>query len=74
MFEIFMFLLYLCFKGTTKLHHLECNIGCLTVELKKEDLKEISDAVPCSEVAGERDTSNALKYSWKFSDTPPKVF
>jgi hypothetical protein len=40
----------------------------LQVKLTKEDLKEISDAVPINEVAGVR---NALfQFTWKFADTP----
>ncbi|XP_061945812.1 probable aldo-keto reductase 1 isoform X3 [Populus nigra] len=54
--------------GTTKIKNLYDNIGSLQVKLTKEDLKEISDAVPINEVAGVR---NALfQFTWKFADTP----
>ncbi|GMN46779.1 hypothetical protein TIFTF001_015966 [Ficus carica] len=42
------------------------------VKLTKEDLKEISDAVPTDEVAGEREHPAMAKYVWKFANTPPK--
>ncbi|KAI3937306.1 hypothetical protein MKW98_001877 [Papaver atlanticum] len=38
--------------GTTKIKNLDDNIGALSVQLRKEDMKEISDAVPTDEVAG----------------------
>ncbi|KAE8729118.1 Perakine reductase [Hibiscus syriacus] len=40
--------------GTTKFKNLDSNIGSLKVKLSEEDLKEISDAVPTNEVAGDR--------------------
>jgi hypothetical protein len=40
----------------------------LQVKLTKEDLKEISDAVPINEVAGVR--SPQYQLTWKFADTP----
>lgn len=40
------------------------------MKLTKEDLKEISNAVPSEEVAGDRDISSLSKYSWKFANTP----
>ncbi|KAG6703116.1 hypothetical protein I3842_07G067800 [Carya illinoinensis] len=58
--------------GTTKIKNLNDNIGCLRVELKGEDLKEIADAVPINEVAGDRITDNFIRCSWKFANTPPK--
>ncbi|KAF5454654.1 hypothetical protein F2P56_024302 [Juglans regia] len=58
--------------GTTKIKNLNDNIGCLRVELKGEDLKEISDAIPINEVAGDRITDNFIRCSWKFANTPPK--
>ncbi|KAK7280067.1 hypothetical protein RJT34_25129 [Clitoria ternatea] len=58
--------------GTTKLKNLENNIGSLTVKLTDEDLREISEAVPVSEVAGKREFDALSIYSWKFATTPPK--
>lgn len=60
------------FAGTTKVSNLDINIGSLAVELTKEDLKEISDAVPSNEVAGERDHPLYSKFAWKFANTPLK--
>ncbi|KAM7476920.1 hypothetical protein LguiB_024163 [Lonicera macranthoides] len=58
--------------GTTKIKNLEQNVGSLKVKLTKDDIKEISDAVPISEVAGTRNTDNFQEVSWKFANTPPK--
>ncbi|XP_021282559.1 probable aldo-keto reductase 1 [Herrania umbratica] len=60
--------------GTTKIKNLDHNIGSLTVKLTAEDLKEISDAVPIDEVAGDRNYDSMRKASWKFANTPPKDF
>lgn len=54
--------------GTTKIKNLDDNVGSLQVKLTKEDLKEISDAVPINEVAGVR--SAQLQLTWKFTNTP----
>ncbi|XP_011004263.1 PREDICTED: probable aldo-keto reductase 1 [Populus euphratica] len=54
--------------GTTKIKNMYDNIGSLQVKLTKEDLKEISDAVPINEVAGVR--SALFHLTWKFADTP----
>ncbi|KAF3456931.1 hypothetical protein FNV43_RR01585 [Rhamnella rubrinervis] len=59
--------------GTTKVSNLDINIGSLAVELTEEDLKEISDAVPINEVAGEREHPLISKYGWKFANTPLKI-
>ena len=70
-----IFLLYICFNisGTTKIKNLDDNIGSLTVKLtKEEDLKEISDAVPIEEVAGDRTYGNMKKATWTFANTPQK--
>jgi aryl-alcohol dehydrogenase-like predicted oxidoreductase len=40
--------------GTTKLHRLEENLGGVSVELTREDLKAINDAISAIEVQGER--------------------
>ncbi|XWS58332.1 hypothetical protein CRYUN_Cryun08bG0024900 [Craigia yunnanensis] len=58
--------------GTTKIKNLDQNIGSLRVKLTAEDLKEISDAVPIEEVAGDRNYDSMRKASWKFANTPPK--
>ncbi|KAL9447676.1 hypothetical protein AB3S75_015198 [Citrus x aurantiifolia] len=58
--------------GTTKIKNLDDNIDSLRIKLTKEDLKEISDAVPIEEVAGNRDPEGFDKSSWKFANTPPK--
>ncbi|KAH9754029.1 Aldo ket red domain-containing protein [Citrus sinensis] len=57
---------------TTKMKNLDDNIDSLRIKLTKEDLKEISDAVPIEEVAGNRDPEGFDKASWKFANTPPK--
>ncbi|KAH9687959.1 Aldo ket red domain-containing protein [Citrus sinensis] len=58
--------------GTTKIKNLDDNIDSLRIKLTKEDLKEISDAVPIEEVAGDRDPEGFDKASWTFANTPPK--
>lgn len=58
--------------GTTKIKNLDDNTGSVRVKLTKDDLKEISDAVPINEVAGSRITENLIKVSWRFTDTRPK--
>jgi aryl-alcohol dehydrogenase-like predicted oxidoreductase len=40
--------------GTTKLHRLEENIGCVSLELSSKDLGDISDALARVEVRGDR--------------------
>ncbi|XP_031248942.1 probable aldo-keto reductase 1 [Pistacia vera] len=59
--------------GTTKIKNLENNIGSLLVKLTKEDLKEISDAVPIDEVAGDRTYESMKNASWIFANTPPNA-
>ena len=59
--------------GTTKIKNLDSNIGSCEVKLSKDDLKEITDAVPISEVAGDRTTDAFVRCSWKFANTPPKA-
>ncbi|KAK4258004.1 hypothetical protein QN277_007518 [Acacia crassicarpa] len=58
--------------GTTKVKNLENNIASLEVKLTDEDVREISDAVPACEVAGEREVGVFTKFSWRFATTPPK--
>ncbi|KAL5061118.1 hypothetical protein RYX36_032722 [Vicia faba] len=59
--------------GTTKTKNLESNIGSFKVKLNEDDLKEIEDAVPISEVAGSRTTDAFVQCSWKFANTPIKA-
>ncbi|XP_002512215.2 perakine reductase [Ricinus communis] len=54
--------------GTTKIKNLLDNIGAVRIKLTKEELKEISDAVPDYEVAGHRTIKP--EFTWKFADTP----
>ncbi|XP_038716377.1 perakine reductase-like isoform X2 [Tripterygium wilfordii] len=58
--------------GTTKVKNFDHNIGSLNVRLTKEDLSEISDAIPIDEVAGLRQPEQLYRHSWKFADTPAK--
>lgn len=57
------------FVGTTKIKNLDQNINSLRVKLTASDLKEIRDAVPIEEVAGDRNYDSMKKASWKFADT-----
>ncbi|XP_022143047.1 probable aldo-keto reductase 1 isoform X2 [Momordica charantia] len=59
--------------GTTKIKNLDQNIGSLTVKLTKDDLNEILEAVPASEVAGDRTYHSMTHATWKYANTPPKV-
>ncbi|KAF2284621.1 hypothetical protein GH714_028264 [Hevea brasiliensis] len=61
---------YMPDNGTIKIKNLKDNIGALRVKLTKEELKEISDAVPPNEVAGFRTAHT--QYTWKFANTPPR--
>ncbi|KAJ0080609.1 hypothetical protein Patl1_23324 [Pistacia atlantica] len=58
--------------GTTKIKNLDNNIGSLLVKLTKENLKEISDAIPIAEVAGDRAYDSMRNVTWKFANTPPR--
>ncbi|OMO96359.1 Aldo/keto reductase [Corchorus olitorius] len=58
--------------GTTKIKNLDSNIDSLRVKLTEEDLKDITDVIPISEVAGSRTPDKYLKLSWNFANTPPK--
>ncbi len=60
------------FLGTTKIKNLDDNIGSLRVNLKREDLKEISDVIPINDVAGDRISDNFIRCSWKFANTPSR--
>ncbi|KAL7177847.1 hypothetical protein ACSBR2_031079 [Camellia fascicularis] len=57
---------------TTKVNNLHSGIGSLALKFTEEDLKEISDAVPMDEVAGDRDLESLVKFSRKFANTPAK--
>lgn len=59
--------------GTTKIKNLHDNIGSVRVKLTEEDVNELSDAVPASEVAGQRIGEALYKSSYKFSITPPQT-
>ncbi|KAA8544928.1 hypothetical protein F0562_019677 [Nyssa sinensis] len=56
--------------GTTKIKNLDDNIGSVRVKLTKDDVKEITDAVPANQVAGASKPGNLLKASWRFATTP----
>ncbi|GAU11624.1 hypothetical protein TSUD_346160 [Trifolium subterraneum] len=59
--------------GTTKIKNLDSNIGSFKVKLSKDDLKEIEEAMPISEVAGNRTPDAFVQLSWKFANTPLKA-
>ncbi|KDP23655.1 hypothetical protein JCGZ_23488 [Jatropha curcas] len=54
--------------GTTKVKNLVDNMEALRIKLTKDELKEISDAVPINEVAGNR--AYNVHHTFKFADTP----
>ncbi|GAB4855400.1 palmitoyltransferase akr1 [Ancistrocladus abbreviatus] len=56
--------------GTTKIKNLNGNIGSLKLKLTEKEVQEISDAVPISEVAGDRTYESMSSMSWKFANTP----
>ncbi|KAL9225486.1 hypothetical protein vseg_001403 [Gypsophila vaccaria] len=56
--------------GTTKIGNLETNIGSLKNKLTEEEFKEVSAAVPLSEVAGARTYEGLIAKTWKFANTP----
>ena len=55
--------------GTTKLKNLSSNIFSVRIKLTKDDLIEISDAVPASEVAGPRVYPSLECYSGRYANT-----
>ncbi|PRQ41860.1 putative perakine reductase [Rosa chinensis] len=59
--------------GTTKIKNLDTNIGSLSLNLNEDDLKEISDAVPLDQVAGDKSFESTSHVQWKFANTPPKT-
>ena len=50
--------------------NLDDNIAAVKVNLSKEDLEEISGAVPAGEVAGSRLLGVLEPYSWRLANTP----
>eukprot|EP00262_Sarcandra_glabra_P000887 TRINITY_DN10933_c0_g2_i1.p1 TRINITY_DN10933_c0_g2~~TRINITY_DN10933_c0_g2_i1.p1 ORF type:complete len:362 (+),score=50.15 TRINITY_DN10933_c0_g2_i1:51-1136(+) len=58
--------------GTTKIKNLDNNIGAVKVKLTREDLQEISDAIPIDGVAGLRIHEHIYLKTWKFANTPIK--
>ncbi|KAK7258707.1 hypothetical protein RIF29_24289 [Crotalaria pallida] len=58
--------------GTTKIQNLDTNIGSFEVKLSEDDLREITDAIPISDVVGDRTTDAFVKCSWRFANTPAK--
>ncbi|KAK4755486.1 hypothetical protein SAY87_009243 [Trapa incisa] len=59
--------------GTTKIKNLDDNIGSVGVKLTEDNLKEIFDAVPLSEVAGSRSYESMASATWKYAITPQKA-
>nr|GMD22347.1 perakine reductase-like [Ipomoea batatas] len=57
--------------GTTKMKNLQDNIDSVKVKLTKEELKEISNAVPISDVARQRMGGVFDKTLYKYAITPP---
>nr|XP_023922794.1 probable aldo-keto reductase 1 [Quercus suber] len=58
--------------GTTKVKHVDDNVGSLKVKLTAEDLKEITDVVAINEMAGARIHAGIELSSWRFINTPSK--
>ncbi|KAL3359593.1 hypothetical protein AABB24_016235 [Solanum stoloniferum] len=58
--------------GTTKIKNLNANIQSLAVKLTPEDVKEIADAIPISEVCGDREHETLFKYEYRVANTPLK--
>ncbi|KAI6692594.1 hypothetical protein NL676_020304 [Syzygium grande] len=56
--------------GTTKIKNLVDNIGSMRVKLTEEDVKEISDAVPIDDIAGDRTNEHYVRRLWKYANTP----
>ncbi|XP_010025040.2 probable aldo-keto reductase 1 [Eucalyptus grandis] len=56
--------------GTTKIKNLDNNIVSLRVKLTEEDMKEISDAIPIDDVAGDRIDEYSVRFLWKHANTP----
>ncbi|KAM3249082.1 hypothetical protein P3L10_010851 [Capsicum annuum] len=58
--------------GTTKIKNLTANIQSVAVKLTPEDVKEIADVIPVSEVSGERELGVLSKYTYRVANTPSK--
>nr|UVI66438.1 AKR1 [Plumbago zeylanica] len=58
--------------GTTKIKNLDTNIDAVKLKLSESDLKEVTDAAPINEIAGERTFLMFLTHSWRTANTPPK--
>ncbi|KAF3646904.1 putative aldo-keto reductase 2 [Capsicum annuum] len=58
--------------GTTKIKNLDANIQSIAVKLTPEDVKEIADVIPVSEVSGEREHEVMSKYEYRLANTPLK--
>ncbi|PWA38682.1 perakine reductase [Artemisia annua] len=58
--------------GTTQIKNLDENIGAVNVKLTKEDVEEITNAVPIDDVAGCKTSEALQRISAKFATTPPK--
>ena len=57
--------------GTTQIKHLDTNLGSLKLRFTEADLKEVSDAVPITAIAGDRTYKSMISKTWKFATTPP---
>lgn len=57
--------------GTTKAKNLEENVGALAVQLSKEEMKEIEDAVPQTDVVGTRYPDGGMSLTWRFNHSLP---
>ncbi|KAK4392889.1 Perakine reductase [Sesamum angolense] len=57
-------------SGTTKITNLHENIGSLNVKLTSDEVKELSDAVPKDEVAGNSLPDAMYGFTWRFANTP----
>ncbi|KAL3359580.1 hypothetical protein AABB24_016235 [Solanum stoloniferum] len=55
--------------GTTKIKNLNANIQSVAVKLTPEDVKEITDVIPVSEVCGEREDEVMSKYEYRLANT-----
>ncbi|KAL0344112.1 UNVERIFIED_CONTAM: Perakine reductase [Sesamum angustifolium] len=56
--------------GTTKITNLHENISSLNVKLTSDEVKELSDAVPKDEVAGNSLPDAMYGFTWRFANTP----
>lgn len=57
--------------GTTKEKNLDENLAAMEVKLSKEDLDEVTGAVPVCEIAGDRYGGFSSMRTFKYADTPP---